>query len=133
MKVINIYECVDGTRFDKKADAERYEEIYGQVDLILYKRLGVNILGKVAAGKLDPQDVRAGLAEFMKVCAEAIPSFANLFEKIDMSNLREYNLYKTLSDYSSDWPVLWHAYYRFRCINPNTFNDEYGLVNCSGN
>ena len=133
MKEITKYECVDGTRFDKKADAERYEEIYGQVDLILYKSLGINRLDKVVAGKLNPQDVRAGLAEFMKVCAEAIPGFADLFEKIDMSNLRGYCLNKILSDYSSDWPVLWHAYYRFLCINPNTFNDEYGFVNCSGN
>ena len=39
MKKITIYECVDGTRFDKEADAERYEEIYGRVEHILDKWL----------------------------------------------------------------------------------------------
>lgn len=128
MKEITIYECLDGTRFDKKANAERYEEIYGKVEHILEKRLGIKLQEMVAAGELDPQDVRAGLAEFMKVCAYAIPIFKRRFERIDMNKLREYRLYKTLSDYASDWPVLWNAYYRFLCINPNTFNDEYGLT-----
>ena len=127
MKKITIYECVDGTRFDKEADAERYEEIYGRVEHILDKRLGIKIQDRTNAGKLNPQEVRAGLAEFMKVCAEAIPSFADLFEKIDMSKLKNYCLYKTFSDYSTHWPVLLDAYYRFLNINPNTFIDEYGL------
>ncbi len=128
MKEITIYECIDGARFDKKADAERYEEIYGRVELILDKMLGIKIQDRVAVGKLDPQEVSAALAEFMKVCAEAIPSFKFCFEKIDMSKLWVHSLYKTLADYASDWPVLWNAYYRFLCINPNTFNDEYSLT-----
>jgi hypothetical protein len=128
MKKITIYECVDKTRFDKKADAERYEEIYGRVEHILDKRLGIKIQDRVFVGKLNPQDVRAALAEFMIVCADAIPSFKFRFEKIDMDKLWAHGLYKTLSDYASDWPVLWNAYYRFLCINPNTFNDEYSLT-----
>lgn len=81
MKERTIYECSDGTRFDKKEDAMKY-------DSLLLKCSEVeSLLGK--ARKLeydefiqrDAESVKSAWVKFCGIVAEAIPDEGNLKRK----------------------------------------------------
>ena len=120
MVEITQYKCLDGKIFSNREDARKYEDLIYRVTNLIEEKLGDE--PRSGEGKAhNPQLIREALAIFMQICSETIPNHKDKFSKITLDNLNCYCLYHVLSDYSSDYPILWITYYRFRCIDKETF------------
>lgn len=115
MKEITIYECADGTRFDKKEDAMNY-------DVLLLKCSEVeNSIGKKRELeedqfiKRDAESVKSAWTKFCDIVAEAIPNYSGWAKECGAGIRHKSHLGRIISD--SDIKCLRKLYFRFDCID----------------
>ena len=118
MKKILIYECADGKRFDKIDDAQNYDTILSEVTQIM-RPLGESV-SDYEIKRHRSNTIVSALKDLMNVCRHIIPSYAESFDRCNMENIHGF-AGRVLSDYSHDYPCLYKAYFRFRCISPTSF------------
>lgn len=101
MEEIVIYKTNDGSRFDDKDKAEKYEVLCNRVNEV-NSRL-INIGRGLEYNEYIQQDVnvvKQCLSDFMDIVADAIPDYANLAEQTK-SGERHYSLIgRVISDYN---------------------------------
>ncbi len=117
MEEITIYKAVDGTRFDRKTDCEHYESICKNTSDILTRIRPSGEVSSRIAIKQDIDVVREIKRDFFLICAEAIPSFSQLFKEVADGTRHINHAGRILSDYSKDFPILYAAYFRLECIS----------------
>lgn len=117
MEEITIYQAVDGTRFDRKADCEYYESVYKNVSNIMVRiRSNKEVSSRIAI-RHAIDVVREVKQDFFLICSEAIPSFNQLFKEVAYGTRHISHAGRILSDYSKDFPILYDSYFRLKCIN----------------
>ena len=113
MKEITIYECEDGSRFDIKGKAERYDEVLEKI-----KR----IMAPIGEPVTESYSAKQRAKDFMQLCAWCIPDWSDTFGKVnELEAIQRYIVGRVLSDYSNDWKCLWEAYFRLSCISPTSY------------
>ena len=117
MKKITIYESNDGTRFYKKADCEYYESICKNVNNVMGRLRQNNEVSSRIAIRQDIDVAREVKQGFFLICAEAIPSFNQLFKEVADGTRHISHAGRILSDYSKDFPILYDTYFRLACIS----------------
>lgn len=117
MKEITIYECVDGTRFDKKEDAMNY-------DVLLLKCSEVeNSIGKKRELEYDQfiqrnaEAVKSAWIKFCDIVADAIPDWAKWAKECGAGTRHRTHIGRIISDYNIR--CLCSLYFRFDCIDDN--------------
>lgn len=118
MKMIEIYETKDGSRFDDKNKAEQYEVILDRVKEI-NSRL-INIGRGLEFNEYIQQDenvVKICLSDFMDVVADAIPEYADWAEQTKSGERHYSHIGRVISDYNIK--CLWKFYFRLDCIAEN--------------
>ena len=125
MKEITIYETEDGTRFDNKSKAERYETLATNLNAVALKYLGVRTKkcdNGAEALSHTIKDVQNYKKEICLLAAEYIPSFAKTFEECGDGTRHISHAERIVSDYNVK--ALDYAFFRLCCINEVT-GDEY--------
>ena len=122
IREVKIYEASDGTRFNSKREAEKYERLYNQCEDI-HKQLGKKAKDLYAV-RHDVTTVKVLCAKFIDICAKTIPDFSDLFKKFKEGEVHISHIRRVLSDYSSEYPCLWHLYFRLSCISPTGIEYE---------
>lgn len=116
MRAITIYQAEDGSRFNKKEDAIRYENLCHKCDEI--NRRFVNIDRELNSKEFiqqNPVIVKVLFAEFMNVVAEAIPYYAQWAKECGAGIRHISHILKVLCDYNIN--CLDKLMYRFWCID----------------
>lgn len=112
MKEIKIYECADGSRFDKKTDAKRYEELCENVSFVMQ-----NLNNRPSERERVKQDmsiVRSVFQSVMKNAADYFPEYSSgLKEALERGGYIGH--YKRIF-LDSEALCLKRALYRFDCI-----------------
>lgn len=115
MKEITVYECHDGTRFDSKLDALRY-------DILLSKCANIDkIIGKKVELEYDQyvqrnvETVKKQWKVFCNIVDEIIPGFAEMAKEYDNRTRHRSHLEMALDGCGMN--CLTNLYYRFKCID----------------
>lgn len=117
MKEITIYECEDGSRFDIKEKAERYDEVLEKIKQIMTP-IGEPVTESYSAKQREKDAVETAVKDFMQLCAWCIPDWKETFEKVDnLEDAQRYIVGRVLSDYRNEWECLDKAFFRFSCIS----------------
>lgn len=72
MKEITIYECEDGSRFDDKIKAARYDKVIETINLIMAP-IGEPVTESYSAKQRDKGAVETAVKDLMQLCAWCIP------------------------------------------------------------
>jgi len=121
MKEIIIYEAKDGTRFDKKAEAEKYESMLLKISEAEKKYIGKrreDVERGLACSEHKPEDVNALKKELCEIAAYFIPSSKKLFLECGNGTRHISHAQRIVSD--ACIPALETAFYRLNCINAET-------------
>ena len=120
MKEVKVYEAFDGNRFDTMTECLDYEEHMK----ILTEKVIPNFRGKKHSDKDAVQQVKSKIdsawKSFIDACCEqpAMQRFVSVFrERESYQNCGETHIYRILSDFSHDYPLLWDIFFRFTCIS----------------
>lgn len=117
MKEITIYECEDGSRFDDKWKAERYDEILEKTKKIMAP-IGDAVTEMYSAKQRNKAAVERAVLEFMHLCAWCIPDWKETFEEVENIDDAHCSIIgRVLSDYRNEWKCLAKAFFRFSCIS----------------
>lgn len=121
MKEITIYECEDGSRFDIKEKAERYDEVLEKIKQIMTP-IGEPVTESYSAKQRDKDAVETTIKDLMNLCAWCIPDWSDIFGRVnELEDIQRYIVGRVLGDYSNDWKCLWKAYFRLSCISPTSY------------
>lgn len=119
MEEITIYKTQDGSRFDKKEDAIKYEKLCHKCDEINSRFVNINHeLDSKEFIQQNPAIVKALFAEFMDIVAEAIPDHAQFAKECGAGIRHISHIWRIISDYNVK--CLDKLMYRFDCINFDT-------------
>ena len=132
VKRVIVYEAY-GKRFDEYDDALKYEYLYEEVEKIMSdlpprSKAVENGTGVV---KHDVSTLNKCLKAFCNICAEHITPFKQWFIDVVNDDLHISHIGRILSDYRSDFPILYKTYYRFDCIDFETgieFQQPYYVI-----
>lgn len=117
-----IYIAEDGTRFDSKDSCLNYEALSDKCKRIMstlyYDK---KELDKGNAIRHDNDVVKSCFEHFIDLCSTAIPQSRKELQEVKEGKRHISHAEYILSEYSSDFPCLFHAMYRFTCI------DKYGI------
>lgn len=117
MKVITIYAADDGTRFDSAKECEKYEVVMNSVNNIMGQLRNNNALEYDCAIQQDRQTVKSCFNDFLELCEKTIATEAKVFRECREGKRHISHAEYVISTYSSDYPCLHRAMYRFECIN----------------
>lgn len=121
MKEITIYECEDGSRFDNRKEAAKYDKVFETINEIM-KPLGEPVTESYSAKQRDKDAVETAVKDFMQLCAWCIPDWKETFEKVDdLEDAQRYIVGRVLSDYRNEWECLAKAFFRLSCISLNSY------------
>lgn len=130
MKEITIYQTEDGSRFDKKEEAVKYEEIYNKCNYI--NSLIPKINRELEYDEYIQQDIKVvkqAFNDFMDVVAIAIPNYADWAEQTKIGVRHISHIGRVISDYNIK--CLYSLYFRFCCIsfdNGKEFQQPYFVL-----
>lgn len=118
METITMYRCNDGSTFNEKAEAEKYEMLCAECARIegMLVSIGRN-LNYDEYIQQDEQTVKSAFAQFMAVVAKAIPSYANMALQCGSLTRHISHIGRVIDDYGIR--CLQRLYYRFYCIDFN--------------
>lgn len=121
MKEITIYECEDGSRFDNRKEAVKYDKVIETINLIMAP-IGEPVTESYSAKQRDKGAVETTVKDLMNLCAWCIPDWSDTFGKVNkIEDLQRYIVGRVISDYSKDWKCLHEAYFRLSCISPTSY------------
>lgn len=116
MKAIEIYETNDGSRFDKKEEAIKYEGLCDKCNSI---NLKLGILGRDLESneyiQHDPEVIKNTFREFMGIVADSIPDYSNMAIECGNGERHMSHIYRVISDYNIK--CLSNLMFRFYCID----------------
>ena len=112
IKEVTIYETTDGSQFDTRKEAEKYELLYEKCEKIMGKLHPHEDNGAV---QQDVELVKNAFNEFMDLCVETIPSYKKTFIGVKEGNIHPSWAQRIISDYGID--CLLNAFFRFSCTN----------------
>lgn len=117
-KKLIVYE-VQGKRFNTHQEARRYAIICNSINLIMDKLQPrtKEVEEGLAYLEHDPLLVRIVLRKFLLYCRRFMPSFASWFVQVADGKRHISHIQRVLSDYESDYPILYKSLFRFMCIN----------------
>lgn len=121
MKEITIFQTNDGTRFDRKSDAEKYETLATTLEAIACKYLGIRTKKCEEGTEVlyhSIKDVQNYKKEICLQAAQYIPSFKKTFEECGTGTRHISHAERIISDYNVK--ALNYAFFRLRCINEVT-------------
>ena len=114
VKKVEVWEAQDGKRFDEHIDATYYDSIIDWCSEVMSKLRPHEEGGAV---QQDVEEVKKAYAEFMDLCAEVLPKNKDWFQGVKKGRRHPSHVQYLLSDYSTDYPILWKTLFRFDCIN----------------
>ena len=123
MKELTIYECTDGTRFDYKDKAERYEHYYQLIQEANNMYLGANSRpinpGVTWRIQHNVESVKAFRKRICELAAEYIPEWKKEFLECATGERHISHAIRLVSDYNVE---MFHsnAFFRLECIDENT-------------
>ena len=124
MKTITIYEAIDGTRFDDEKSCRNYEILYHAVESLMNQYLSEKPMhGSTVYHVLE--DVQKALEGFILYCRLIIKGYDWVWEDVLKSGNLDGQIYRLLSDCSSDYPILWKTFQRLRSIDKNGIEKSY--------
>ena len=112
IKEVTIYETDDGSQFNTRKEAEKYETLYEKCQTIMGQ---LRPREKYSAVQQDVEKVREAFAEFMDLCAVTIPPYKKTFMGVKYGSIDPSWALRIISDYNIE--CLCHAFFRFTCIN----------------
>ena len=112
IKEVTIYETNDGSQFDTRKEAEKYESLYEKCEKIM-SQLHPHV--DDGAVQQDVKLVKKAFNEFMDLCGEAIPYYEKTFICVKGGNIHPSWAQRVISDYGID--CLSNASFRFSCTN----------------
>lgn len=115
MKEITVYECHDGTRFDSKLDALRYDILLSKcanIDKIIGKKVELEYGQYV---QRNAETVKKQWRVFCNIVAEYIPDYAQIAKECGNGTRHRSHIGRVISDYNIK--CLYSLYYRFECID----------------
>lgn len=118
MKQTTIYQCEDGTRFDKEHDALEYES-YATRAKEIESRL-ISIGRELNANEYiqqDPNVVRRAKYNFLTLVAERLPEWKDRAIECRDGKRHMSHIGRIIDDYGIKW--MCHLYFRFYCITDN--------------
>lgn len=118
MQKITIYQCEDGTRFDKENEALEYESHAARAKEIesLLVSIGRELNGNEYIQQ-DPNMVRRAKYDFLTLVAERIPIWKDLAIECRDGIRHIAHIGRVIDDYGIKW--MRHLYFRFACIDEN--------------
>ncbi len=121
VKQVIVYEAY-GKRFDEYNDALKYEYLYEEVEKIMsdLPPRSEAVENGTDVVKHDVSTLNKCLKAFCNICAEHITPFKQWFIDVVNGDLHISHIGRILSDYRSDFPILYKTYYRFDCIDFET-------------
>lgn len=117
MKAILMYECADGTRFEKKENAQNYENLLTKCSEV------ENMLGPALELQYDefiqrdPKSVKSAWIKFCDITADAIPDYSKMAKECGAGLRHSSHIGRVISDYNIR--CLSNLYFRFSCIDEN--------------
>ena len=121
MKKIIIYEAKDGTRFDKKAEAQEYESMLLKISEAEKKYIGKrrkDVERGLACSEHKPEDVNAFKKELCEIAAYYIPSSKKFLRECGNGTRHISHAQRLVGD--ACIPALEAAFFRLDCINAET-------------
>lgn len=126
MKTIEIYETNDGSRFEKKEEAIKYEEQCNKCNSI-YLKIGV-IKRKLKENEYiqhDPGVVKSAFKEFMRIVSETFPDYSDIAIKCGEFITPMSFLYLAIIDSGNDAFIrLMHRFYCMDFDNGKEFQNR---------
>ena len=118
IKTISVYE-VNGKRFDNLGSAIQYEMICEEVESIMsrLKPRTKDVEDGLDYIQQDKNVLKSCKKDFYELCSQTIPDFANMFIEVGKGERHPSHIERVLSEYENDYPCLWKAHYRFKCID----------------
>lgn len=121
MRTITIYET-NGKRFNDKNEAIAYEKLCKKIKSIMAKLLPRT--KEIEEGrdynKHNLDTLKECFKDFCLECAKVLPKSSDWFMQTISGERHFSHIGRLLSDYSSKYPILYEAYFRFSCINFDT-------------
>lgn len=116
MKEITVYECLDGSRFDNKQEAEKYEILLAKCNEIESKFININRdLYRNEYIQQDLENVKILYKLFMNLVGEAIPEYRERALECGSFNRNMTHMDIPIFDYKLK--CIKHLYDRFCCIS----------------
>lgn len=131
MKEITVYECLDGSRFDNKQEAEKYEILLSKCNEIESKFVNINrSLYRDEYIQQDLENVKILYKLFMNLVGEAIPEYRE--RALECGSFDRNMTHMDIPIFDSKLKCIKSLYERFTCIN---FRDgkEYIAPYCISN
>lgn len=117
MKTQTIYICeFDNKRFDSEYKCRIYETLCEQVEKVM-SPLGKPPQDMDEAIQHDITSVEAVLEKFLNLCTEVVPNHKSWFKEYFNGTRDKSHIGWLLSEYSSEYPCLYNAWFRFDCMN----------------
>lgn len=116
MKEITIYQCEDGTRFDKRTDALEYESYY-KIAKGIESRL-ISIGRKLNYNEYiqqDPEEVKKIRYDFLTLVAQKIPEWKEWAIQCRDGIRHISHIERVIDDYGIKW--MKHLAFRLACIS----------------
>lgn len=116
MKEITVYECLDGSRFDNKQEAEKYEIILSKCNEIESKLININRdLYTYEYIQQDVENVKKIYNLFMNLVGETIPEYRE--RALECGSFNRHITHMDIPILNSKLECLKNLYNRFTCIN----------------
>ena len=120
MEQVSMWKTKDGKIFSDWNKAAKHEQSLAECDSIqalAYKEDG----NPIQYYDENPEQCDKLLAELKRVCKERIPGCDWQFDPMQYDGIHGV-AYRTLSDYSNEYPELWNLYRTFISIKPSREN-----------
>lgn len=116
MKEITVYECLDGSRFDNKQEAEKYEILLAKCNEIESKLININRdLYTNEYIQQDVENVKNLFKLFMNLVGETIPEYRE--RALECGSFNRHITHMDIPILNSKLECLKILYNRFTCIN----------------
>lgn len=116
MKEITVYECLDGSRFDNKQEAEKYEILLAKCDEIESKLININRdLYTNEYIQQDVENVKNLFKLFMDLVGKTIPEYREC--ALECGSFNRHITHMDIPILNSKLECLKNLYNRFTCIN----------------
>ena len=116
MKEITVYECLDGSRFDNKQEAEKYEILLSKCNEIESKLININReLYRDEYIQQDVNNIKNLYKLFMDVVGKAIPEYRE--RALKCGSFNEHITHMDVPIFYSNLKCIKNLYKRFTCIS----------------
>ena len=121
IRTVVVYQCEDGTRFNRISDAQKYDKYYNKLHFVEESLLGKrsdDVEEGLASMEHPVEKVVAYRKEICRLAGEYIPVYKKMFSECGEGIRHISHAERIVSD--SDNQMLNVAFYRLSCINQET-------------